>query len=45
MEVNVAEGGFGYISKATHEGNLVAVKTIKFYSQKDNSKAEKVCLS
>jgi hypothetical protein len=37
-----ASGGFGTISKATHNGQLVAVKAIKLYSAQDNSKAEKV---
>jgi hypothetical protein len=37
-----ASGGFGTISKATYNGQLVAVKAIKLYSAQDNSKAEKV---
>jgi hypothetical protein len=41
-EEQVASGGFGSISKATHNGKQVAVKAIVLYSQKDNSQAERV---
>jgi len=42
QEILVKSGGFGSISRATHNGTDVAVKALIFYLEKDNSKAERM---